>query len=257
MVGAWPRRLVDPRRRTCGMSRPQSTNSSGPGPRATCMPTGWCSASRARPRSSIRWPMPWAPSGPSAIAAGAVTGTAAFDAFGATTAQTGATSRFGFTGEMSDPAGIYLRARTLDPATGLLPLDRSGPPRRPRRRRLQPVQLCRQQPDHLDRPDRADCVGRDRRPPSDRRGRGVLSGLPRVLHPGRPWHHRGHHGAHPGPTRHPPRGPLVDRPIVPDEQRNPPRPQRPPDQNPEPRPIPDSNTSRSRQVQTMTIGWDR
>ena len=51
-------------------------------------------------------------------AGGAVTGTATYDVFGATTAQTGVASRFGFTGEMTDPAGVYLRARTLDPTTG-------------------------------------------------------------------------------------------------------------------------------------------
>ena len=51
--------------------------------------------------------------------AGAVVGTASFDAFGATASQSGVASRFGFTGEMSDASGIYLRARTLDPATGI------------------------------------------------------------------------------------------------------------------------------------------
>ncbi|HET9347339.1 MAG TPA: RHS repeat-associated core domain-containing protein [Candidatus Limnocylindrales bacterium] len=48
--------------------------------------------------------------------AGAVVGTASYDPFGTTTGQTGATSPFGFTGELRDPAGIYLRARTYDPA---------------------------------------------------------------------------------------------------------------------------------------------
>jgi RHS repeat-associated protein len=49
---------------------------------------------------------------------GAVSGTAAYDPFGATTTSTGARSIFGFAGETSDASGIYLRARTLDPATG-------------------------------------------------------------------------------------------------------------------------------------------
>ena len=51
--------------------------------------------------------------------AGAVVGTAAYDAFGATTSQTGVTSTFGFTGELRDPAGIYLRGPDLDPASRL------------------------------------------------------------------------------------------------------------------------------------------
>ena len=38
---------------------------------------------------------------------------------------------FGFTGETSDAAGIYLRARAYDPATGLFLSTRSGPARRP------------------------------------------------------------------------------------------------------------------------------
>ena len=52
-------------------------------------------------------------------ATGAVVGTASYDAFGARTSQTGASSIFGFAGEMQDPAGVYLRARTLDPTTGI------------------------------------------------------------------------------------------------------------------------------------------
>ncbi len=71
--------------------------------------------------SSVAYPLADALGSVRAItdATGAVTGTASFDAFGATTTQTGATSIFGFTGEMSDPAGIYLRARTLDPTSGI------------------------------------------------------------------------------------------------------------------------------------------
>jgi len=51
-------------------------------------------------------------------AAGAVVGTASYDPFGVTTAQSGAASAFGFTGETRDAAGINLRARAYDPITG-------------------------------------------------------------------------------------------------------------------------------------------
>jgi RHS repeat-associated protein len=51
--------------------------------------------------------------------AGNVTGSAAYDPFGATTTQAGASSALGFTGELSDATGlINLRARLYDPATG-------------------------------------------------------------------------------------------------------------------------------------------
>lgn len=46
-------------------------------------------------------------------------GTASYDAFGAQTAQSGASSAFGFAGEQRDASGIYLRSRTLDPTTGI------------------------------------------------------------------------------------------------------------------------------------------
>ena len=49
---------------------------------------------------------------------GTVTGSAGFDAFGARTSQSGASSAFGYAGEMGDASGLYLRARTYDPATG-------------------------------------------------------------------------------------------------------------------------------------------
>jgi RHS repeat-associated protein/uncharacterized repeat protein (TIGR01451 family) len=74
-----------------------------------------------RSAASIAYPLADALGSVRAItdASGAVVGTATYDAFGAATAQTGATSRFGFTGETRDVAGIYLRARTLDPVTGV------------------------------------------------------------------------------------------------------------------------------------------
>ena len=51
--------------------------------------------------------------------AGSLVGTASYEAFGATRASSGASSLFGFTGEPTDATGlVYLRARTLDPATG-------------------------------------------------------------------------------------------------------------------------------------------
>ncbi len=51
-------------------------------------------------------------------ASGAVTASAAYEAFGAIRSQTGSASAFGFTGEPTDATGlVYLRARTLDPAT--------------------------------------------------------------------------------------------------------------------------------------------
>jgi RHS repeat-associated protein len=50
---------------------------------------------------------------------GSVAGTAAYDAYGDQTAQTGASSIFGFAGQQTDPTALqYLRARYLDPATG-------------------------------------------------------------------------------------------------------------------------------------------
>jgi RHS repeat-associated protein len=100
------------------MSRLQTTNSSGRD-RELLHADGLVLSEQSA--ASIVYPLADALGSVRAISdpAGAVTGTAAFDAFGATTAQTGATSRFGFIGEMSDAAGIYLRARTLDPATGL------------------------------------------------------------------------------------------------------------------------------------------
>jgi RHS repeat-associated protein len=50
---------------------------------------------------------------------GSVAGTAAYDAYGDQTAQTGASSIFGYAGQETDPTGLqYLRARYLDPATG-------------------------------------------------------------------------------------------------------------------------------------------
>jgi RHS repeat-associated protein/uncharacterized repeat protein (TIGR01451 family) len=74
-----------------------------------------------RSAASVAYPLADALGSVRAIsdASGAVVGTAAYDAFGATTAQTGLTSRFGFTGEISDAAGVFLRARTLDPTTGV------------------------------------------------------------------------------------------------------------------------------------------
>jgi RHS repeat-associated protein len=51
--------------------------------------------------------------------AGAVTATAAYDAFGAVRAATGPASTFGFTGEQRDASGLtYLRARSYDPTLG-------------------------------------------------------------------------------------------------------------------------------------------
>jgi RHS repeat-associated protein len=51
--------------------------------------------------------------------AGSLVGTASHEAFGATRTSSGASSLFGFTGEPTDATGlVYLRARTLDPATG-------------------------------------------------------------------------------------------------------------------------------------------
>jgi RHS repeat-associated protein len=51
--------------------------------------------------------------------AGALVGTASYEAFGSPRAVSGAQSLFGFTGEPSDATGIiYLRARSLDPETG-------------------------------------------------------------------------------------------------------------------------------------------
>jgi RHS repeat-associated protein len=48
-----------------------------------------------------------------------VAGTAAYDAYGDQTAQTGASSIFGYAGQETDPTGLqYLRARYLDPASG-------------------------------------------------------------------------------------------------------------------------------------------
>ena len=52
-------------------------------------------------------------------ATGTAVGTARFDVFGATTAQTGVGSAFGFAGEPADIAGVFLRARTLDPVSGV------------------------------------------------------------------------------------------------------------------------------------------
>jgi len=50
--------------------------------------------------------------------AGAVTATSSYDAFGTIRAQTGTPMGFGFTGEPTDATDlVYLRARTLDPAT--------------------------------------------------------------------------------------------------------------------------------------------
>jgi RHS repeat-associated protein len=50
---------------------------------------------------------------------GSLVGTASYEAFGATRSSSGASSLFGFTGEPTDATGlVYLRARTLDPATG-------------------------------------------------------------------------------------------------------------------------------------------
>jgi RHS repeat-associated protein len=49
-------------------------------------------------------------------AAGAATGSTAYDAFGATRSANGSTSQFGFAGELLDPTGlIHLRARQYDP----------------------------------------------------------------------------------------------------------------------------------------------
>jgi RHS repeat-associated protein len=49
---------------------------------------------------------------------GALVGTASYGPYGATTAHTGATTPFGYTGQYTDPTGlIYLRARYYDPAT--------------------------------------------------------------------------------------------------------------------------------------------
>jgi RHS repeat-associated protein len=51
--------------------------------------------------------------------AGTLAGSADYDAFGAVRRQDGAHSIFGFTGELTDPAGlIYLRSRYLDPSIG-------------------------------------------------------------------------------------------------------------------------------------------
>jgi len=51
--------------------------------------------------------------------AGSLVGTASYEAFGAPRTSSGASSLFGFTGEPTDATGlVYLRARTLDPATG-------------------------------------------------------------------------------------------------------------------------------------------
>jgi len=50
---------------------------------------------------------------------GSVTGTYAYDAFGAVRSQTGVTTEWSFTGEQNDPTGLqYLRARYYDTATG-------------------------------------------------------------------------------------------------------------------------------------------
>jgi RHS repeat-associated protein len=50
---------------------------------------------------------------------GTVTGTYAYDAFGAVRAQTGATTEWSFTGEQHDATGLeYLRKRYYDPGTG-------------------------------------------------------------------------------------------------------------------------------------------
>jgi RHS repeat-associated protein len=50
---------------------------------------------------------------------GSLVGTASYEAFGAPRTSSGASSLFGFTGEPADATGlVYLRARTLDPATG-------------------------------------------------------------------------------------------------------------------------------------------
>jgi RHS repeat-associated protein len=52
--------------------------------------------------------------------AGTVVGTAGYDAFGARTSPTGVSSAFGFAGSYTDASGLpYLRARSLDPATGV------------------------------------------------------------------------------------------------------------------------------------------
>lgn len=65
---------------------------------------------RADPLGSVRM---------STGADGSVASTAAFDAFGVTTAQTGATPAFGFAGQETDPSGLqYMRARYYDPTTG-------------------------------------------------------------------------------------------------------------------------------------------
>lgn len=51
--------------------------------------------------------------------AGSLTGSRSYEAFGAARTSTGGSSLFGFAGEPADATGlVYLRARSLDPATG-------------------------------------------------------------------------------------------------------------------------------------------
>jgi RHS repeat-associated protein len=103
--------------------------------------------------------------------AGTLVGRADYDAFGAVRGPSTTGSVFGFTGEQTDPETglVYLRARSYAPSSGRLLSADSVQPNAPGTQGSNRYTYGRQQPHHLDRPQRAPGHG-----PGARSGPGSL-----------------------------------------------------------------------------------